>query len=335
VTRAAAHGERIARGTATRISASFRKEVHMESFQFRDRAAERLALGLGWFSLALGVAEVAAPRSVARLSGVRDDDTTASLLRYLGAREIAHGISILSQPDRARWLWSRVAGDAIDLSVVGSAIAMDRADPARAAAASAALVGVAILDILAAQRVGRSGASRGVRVEHTITINRPIEEVYQFWRNFENFPRFMRHLESVQTIDDRRSRWQAKGPAGLRVEWDAEMVQEVEYAWIAWRSLPGSEVENHGSVRFARAPGARGTELRVQLEYLPPAGALGWSVARIFGEEPDQQIREDLRRFKQLMETGEIPVSEGPGLWRPAQPPARPDLRESSVEVQR
>ena len=173
------------------------------------------------------------------------------------------------------------------------------------------------------------------RVEQSMRVNAPIETVYRYWRNFENFPRFMRHLESVRALDDRRSRWEAKGPAGTRVQWDAEIVQEVEHAWIAWRSLPGSEVENHGSVRFARAPGARGTELRVQLEYLPPAGALGWSVARIFGEEPDRQIREDLRRFKQLMEAGEIASSEAPDLWRPAQPPAHPELRESPIGVRR
>ena len=198
------------------------------------------------------------------------------------------------------------------------------------AAATAAVVGLTILDILAAQRLSRprrsakSRAHGGVRVEQVVTVNRPIENVYRFWRNFENLPRFMQHLESVRVLDDRRSRWQAKGPAGTSVQWDAELVQEIEHEWIAWRSLPGSDVENHGSVRFKLAPGARGTELRVQLEYYPPAGALGRGVAWLFGEEPDQQIREDLRRFKQLMETGEIPLSKGPSLWRPAQPPARP-----------
>jgi uncharacterized membrane protein len=310
------------------VPRAFSHEVNMQAIPYEDRDAGRLALGLGWFSIGLGVAEVVAPRAMARLSGLRRDTVTDATVRSLGAREIAHGISILAQPDRARWLWSRVAGDAVDLSVLGSAMAKDDADRRRIAAATAAVVGVTVLDILAAQRLSRSGApaesSRGaVRVEQVVTINKPIEEVYRFWRNFENFPRFMRHLESVRVVDQQRSRWRAKGPAGYSVEWDAEMLQDIEDEWIAWRSLPGSDVENHGSVRFRRAPGARGTEVRVQLEYYPPAGALGRGIARLFGEEPDQQIREDLHRFKQLMEAGEISLSDGPGLWRAAQPPSR------------
>jgi uncharacterized membrane protein len=110
----------------------------------------------------------------------------------------------------------------------------------------------------------------------------------------------------------------------MRVEWEAETVRDVENEWIGWRSLEGSDVEHSGSVRFDRAPGARGTEVRVQLQYAPPAGALGRRIAWLFGEEPDQQVHEDLHRFKQLMETGEIPLSDGPGLWRAAQPAADP-----------
>src|SRR5207247_1614944 len=182
-------------------------------------------------SIALGVAEIAAPRTMARWSGIRNDESTDSVVRSLGAREIGHGISILAQPDRARWLWSRVAGDAIDLSLLGSAIAKDDTDRGRVAAATAAVVGLTIFDIVSAQRLSRSSragqrARRGVRVEQVVTINRPIEEVYQFWRNFENLPRFMTHLESVRVLGDRRSRWQAKGPAGTLVQWDAETLQE-------------------------------------------------------------------------------------------------------------
>lgn len=165
-----------------------------------------------------------------------------------------------------------------------------------------------------------SSARRAVRVEEVATINRNIHDVYEFWRQFENFPRFMRHLESVARLDGRRSRWRAKAPAGMTVEWEAETLEDREDEWIAWRSLPGSQVDNSGSVRFSRAPGARGTEVRVQLQYTPPAGALGRGVAWLFGEEPEIQVKDDLRRFKQLMETGEIPISEGPALWRAARP---------------
>ena len=302
----------------------------MEREVIDDRNAERLAKGLGWFSIGLGLAEVSAPRSIARLIGVRGRDRTESVVRALGAREIAHGVAILSQPDRATWVWTRVGGDIIDLSWLGSAFTSDEANRGRVIAATAAVLGVTALDVLCAGKLSRTstGSTRrhyGVRVEKVMTVNRPIEEVYQFWRNFENLPRFMRHLESVQVIDDRRSRWRAKGPAGMAVEWEAELVQDVRDEWIAWRSLEGSDVQHSGSVRFTRAPGARGTEVRVELQYSPPGGLVSRGIAWLFGEEPEQQIHEDLRRFKQLLETGEIPLSEGPGLWRPAQPAASPE----------
>jgi uncharacterized membrane protein len=166
-------------------------------------------------------------------------------------------------------------------------------------------------------RIGRRGF---VRVERVTTINRPVDEVYAFWKRFENFPRFMRHLESVETLPNGRSRWRAKGPAGLTVEWEAELVEDRQGEWIAWRSVEGSGIRNSGSVRFSPAPGARGTEVRVQLQYSPPAGQIGRGIAWLFGEEPDQQIHDDLHRFKQLMETGEIPLSDGPSLWRAARP---------------
>ena len=174
----------------------------------------------------------------------------------------------------------------------------------------------------------RPRRSNSVRVERVTTINKPVHEVYEFWREFQNFPRFMRHLESVEVLDGRRSRWRAKAPAGRTVEWEAEMLEEREDEWIAWRSLPGSQIQNSGSVRFSPAPGARGTEVRVQLQYSPPAGRIGRSLAWMFGEEPEQQIHDDLHRFKQLMETGEIPLSDGPSLRRPAQPARDPqDIR--------
>jgi uncharacterized membrane protein len=176
--------------------------------------------------------------------------------------------------------------------------------------------------------------SNRVRVERVTTINKPVHEVYQFWREFQNFPRFMRHLESVEVLGERRSRWRAKGPAGRTVEWEAEMLEDRQDEWIAWRSLPGSQIENSGSVRFSPAPGARGTELRVQLQYSPPAGRLGRGIAWLFGEEPEQQIHDDLHRFKQLMETGEIALSDGPSLWRPAQPARDPQEIRKLAGVQ-
>ncbi|MEW6296827.1 MAG: SRPBCC family protein [Thermodesulfobacteriota bacterium] len=152
---------------------------------------------------------------------------------------------------------------------------------------------------------------RAVKVEKTITVNAAPDTVYRFWRDLENLPRFMRHLESVRTTDTARSHWVAKGPAGTTVEWDAEIIHEVENELIAWQSLANADVYNSGSVHFRPAPGGRGTEVHVVVRYTPPAGALGRAFAKLFGEEPGQQLEEDLRRFKQIIETGEIPTTAG------------------------
>ena len=152
---------------------------------------------------------------------------------------------------------------------------------------------------------------RGLHVEMAYTIERPAEELYRYWRNFENLPHFMHHVESVTNIDDLRSHWVVKGPAGQSVGWDAEIINEQPNQLIAWRSLDKADVDNTGSVRFVPAPGDRGTEVRVSIEYIPPAGKLGAAVAWLFGQEPRQQIQEDLRRFKRLMEAGDILTTEG------------------------
>ena len=152
---------------------------------------------------------------------------------------------------------------------------------------------------------------QGVHVEESITINRPADELFRFWRNFENLPKFMHHLESVEVINDKLSRWTATAPAGMKVSWDAEIVSETENQAIVWRSLADAQITNAGSVRFLSVPGGRGTELRVTLAYSPPAGSVGVLVAKLFGEEPTQQIIKDLHRFKNLMEAGEIPTTEG------------------------
>jgi uncharacterized membrane protein len=154
--------------------------------------------------------------------------------------------------------------------------------------------------------VASVGRGEGIKVEESVTINRPVLEVYRFWRNFENLPRFMDHLESVTVLNDTRSHWVAKGPAGTRVEWDAVIHNEVEDELIAWRSLPGSEVNNAGSVHFTPTPDGTGTDVRVVLSYEPPAGKLGAAVARLLGEEPSKQVADDLRRFKQVMDSGDV-----------------------------
>ena len=154
-------------------------------------------------------------------------------------------------------------------------------------------------------------AERGTKVEKSVLINRPAAELYRYWRNFENLPRFMNHLESVTVTGGDRSHWVAKAPAGTTVEWDAEVYNEKEGELIAWRTLEGSQVASAGSVRFEEAPGGQSTLVRVSLKYDPPAGKIGALVARLFGENPEQQIDEDLERFRQLMETGNADAGRG------------------------
>jgi uncharacterized membrane protein len=155
------------------------------------------------------------------------------------------------------------------------------------------------------------GGARGVHVEQAVTINRRPEELYRFWRSFQNLPRFMNYLVSVHEIDERRSHWTAKAPAGRTVEWDAEIINEIPNELIGWRTLDGADVISAGSVRFRDAGPGRGTEVLVHLQYSPPGGKIGAAVAWALGHEPNQTIQEDLRRFKQLMEAGEVPTTEG------------------------
>jgi len=160
-------------------------------------------------------------------------------------------------------------------------------------------------------RVTSLAHRRGVTVRRTVAINRPVEEVYAFWRDFENLPRFMRHLESVTCDGAQRSHWVARAPAGRRVTWDAEVTEERANELIAWRSLEDSDVRNSGTIVFERGAAGRGTTVRVALTYAPPGGKFAAVIAKLFGEEPGQQVTDDLRRLKQLMEAGEVPTIDG------------------------
>jgi uncharacterized membrane protein len=153
------------------------------------------------------------------------------------------------------------------------------------------------------------GGSRGVHVEQAVTVMKPVSEIYRFWRNLENLPKFMSHLESVAEREEGISHWVAKGPGGMKVEWDARIINEIDDKVIGWQSLDGSMISTAGSVNFRET--GRGTEVRVHLQYNPPGGKLGAAVAWMLGEEPSIQVMEDLRRFKRLLETGEIPTTEG------------------------
>lgn len=158
-------------------------------------------------------------------------------------------------------------------------------------------------------RAATVNARKAVKVERAVTIEVDRQALYDFWHDFENLPRFMEHLESVRVESPTRSHWVAKAPAGRMVEWDAEIINDIPGSLIAWKSAPNADVPNAGSVHFADAPGGRGTIVKVAMDVEAPAGKLGFVLAKLFGEDPDREVREDLRKFKQLMETGEITTS--------------------------
>lgn len=326
-----------ARGGGTAIGAEARppaeRTVPYQRIADADRGTggEKLANFLGLFSIGLGLAEALAPGAMSKIIGIKNNDANRTVLRLMGVREITHGVGILSKQQPEKWVWSRVAGDALDLALLGKALANPDNDRGRTLFATANVLAVAALDVMCAKQlskqpetVANAGADEGIiRTRRAITVGRPVEEVYAFWHDFENLPRFMRHLESVQVTGERRSHWKAKAPAGKSVEWDAETTEDRPNELIAWRSVEGSDIQNAGRVEFRPAPGGRGTEVRVEIAYDPPFGKLGSKVAMLFREEPGQQVDDDLRHFKQVMEIGEIVLSDSTKQRGPH--PAQPD----------
>jgi len=154
---------------------------------------------------------------------------------------------------------------------------------------------------------------KGIEVQQAMLIDRSPEDLYKFWHQFQNLPTFMHHLKSVEVLDAKRSHWVTQAPsiAGGSIEWDAEITRDEPNAAIAWRSLPGSQIDTMGEIRFTKALGDRGTEVHVLMKYLPPAGKVGHWIATLFGDAPSRQMRDDLRSFKSLMEVGEVPSIEG------------------------
>lgn len=290
--------------------------------------------GLGYFSIGLGLTAILAPKFLSRLTGVGEQHS--KWVRTVGARELANGWAILSQEKPVESVWSRVGGDVVDLAMLGAAYVSSGSKKGRVCMTSAAVAGIALLDFVAAQESTRRSKSTSApgasRVSESVMIARSPEELYWFWRNFENLPRFMKHLQSVtsyqsdktnvgassrSTPQGDRSHWRAKGPLGTMVEWDAEITQDRPGEMIAWRSLEGSDVDHMGYVKFMNVPGRQETRVRVKMQYRPVAGVVGANIAKILGSSPDWKIKDDLRRFKQLMETGEIITTEGQPSGRP------------------
>ena len=344
-------------GLATTAMPDVAKGRHYRPAQMRD-PDQGVNSGIAWFSVALGVTQIVAPDSLARLIGIRPTQTTRTTMRAIGMRGLTTGLGLLSKSKRSPWLWARLAGDMVDLSLLGTGVGRRADDRSRAGRAALAVGSVAALDFLAATRSRRTHRQRleadgfasveetvqgplsyvtnetrgagtkkstgdeqvgvvtsgaieatesGLRkVRHAVTVNRPASELYAYWRDLENLPNFMRHLESVTHLEGGRSHWVTRGPGGVMVEWDAEIVADVPGELIAWQSMFGADVRNAGTVRFIPVPAGRGTEVHMELDYSPPAGSFGAVVAKLFRAEPGQQIRDDLKAFKSMMEVGEI-----------------------------
>jgi len=328
---------------------------------------EKRGRALGWMSLGLGVAHVAAPNVVRRVSGVDDSPTSRAMVPLVGSRELVQAAGLLTSRRTGPWVWTRVAGDAMDLTSLAVALAhRDGRRRRRLVGVTTAIIGITAIDVLTAVQATRTESARqtagegrsaigswrervpavraaelgrrvrkmsrkGFNMELTAstTVGKSPTEVYEFWRRLETLPTFMAHLDDVRATSERTSHWSATAPFGRTVEWDAEITQDLPGERISWRSAGAADVPNTGTVSFVPAPDGHSTEVRVVMTYDIPGGRLGKVVAKYFGEEPHQQLDDDLRRFKQVLETGEVVRSDG-APWgkrarhefpqRPAQP---------------
>ena len=304
--------------------------------------AQGLATVFGAVSTGIGVWYVVAPEHFLRTIGARPIDRRIATTRLVGAQEIGVGSALFMDGRAGPWLATRVAGDAVHGAMLAMAWRSPDIDRKRMSLAWGAWAMITAADAAAtllASRTERTGVAddeaRGSseralvvadgNVHGSVTIKAEPRAVYDHWRRLENLPRFMKHLERVDEVDGTRSHWVARAPLGTEVEWDAEITDDVPGERIAWSSTQDSQIWNAGEVTFQRAPGDRGTEVHVRLEYAPPGGPVGAAVARLLGEEPKSQIKGDLRRLKQVIETGEVIVSEAVAGGRSRrQRPARP-----------
>lgn len=283
--------------------------------------AVRLARTLGWFSVGLGVAQLAMPRVLGAAVGVQRPGT----MRALGLREIAAGAAILARPREPALLWSRVAGDAMDLALLGAAFGARDARRGRLTVALATIGAVTAVDVAASRRLSAAVTGQHaapVEISLSVGVDRPADELYRFWRNLSNLPRFMSTVREVRPLDglspeqSRRWHWVALGPGGTSPEWDSEITEERPGQLLAWRSTPGRLLASEGTVHFTSAPNGEGTLVRLRLRYAGAGGAATAAIARLLRQLPRQQLKGELRRFKQLIETGEIATIDGQSSGR-------------------
>jgi uncharacterized membrane protein len=289
---------------------------------------DRLMRFLGWLSFGLGIPPTLQPGGFLRALGIKDTPPRRAVaVTIVGMREFAAagGLLYLNSP---AWLWGRVGGDILDLTMLGNCLRnRSSRDPRRTAAALSAVAAITAVDTYAA--ITRSRTRAMAETVGTTTIIKPPQEVYDRWRQLSSLPAFMAHLDEVRVTGERTSHWRTVPVGGRCIEWDAEITEDVPGQRIAWRSTDNADVWNEGTVSFREAPGGRGTEVHVRIRYAMPGGRLGQLMARLLGEDPRQQLDDDLRRFKQVVETGEVVRSEGAPAGKRArhefpQHPARP-----------
>lgn len=296
------------------------------------RTSSRTTSVLRSVGIGVGLWQLFAPRHVARLVGLSQQRRSLTLIRALGVRKLAIGLGLLTRKRQSRWHWARTAGDILDLGLLGNALRSRTNDRARLSGALAAVAGVSLLDAWSTRQSRRTLADSAapVPIRRSTTIARPPAEVYRFWRDFKNLPKFMVHLESVETLDATHSYWRARGVGGKTFEWNAEIVGDRENELISWQTVGrGSQVAHVGVVRFVAAPGGRGTEVHVDATYDQAGGPFGRALALAFGHDPSQQIEGDLRRLKQVLEAGEVIESDA-SIHRgmhPARPSVGPRVR--------
>ena len=304
--------------------------------------AQTLATMFGGMSTGIGAWYVVAPEHFLETIGAPPTTRRIAVARMVGAQELGVGSALLMDGRAAPWLTSRLLGDVLHGAMLGLAWRSRDIDRNKMSLAWGAWAMITAADAAATLLAGQkertgvaddepTGSSEGALavadgdVHGSVTIKADPRAVYDYWRRLENLPRVMTHLERVEESDGTRSHWVARAPLGTEVEWDAEITDDVPGERIAWSSTQGSQIWNAGEVTFQRAPGDRGTEVHVRLEYAPPGGPVGAAIARLLGEEPKNQIKGDLRRLKQVIETGEVIVSEAVAGGRSRrQRPARP-----------
>ena len=278
-----------------------------------------LSRAVGWAGLGIGVAEVLAPRVVGAVAGLERGTTTSLAVRAKGLSDVLLGLGILLRPRRPGPMWARVATDVIGLGLLAWSVRGRHTAQARGIASLVASAGALAVDAFAAREITRAQEEAAPPVMFSVTINRPPAEVYAFFRRLENLPLFMDYLDSVEQHGS-RSHWVARLPLAGTVSWDAELVTDLPGERLAWQTVAGSTFAHRGNVTFAQRPGGTGTEVRVEMEVELPGVDGSATLAKLLTRA---QIKGDLRRLKQVLETGEVLFSDAtshPHRPHPAQP---------------